>query len=285
MHIGAGKGWLMLPAAALLLATTVLGCAPAAVPITEAELGGASRLSGTVTEAGSTTLQPVAEKLAAEFKKMHPDANVVVQGGGSSVGVKSAAQGIVDMGAASRELKDSEKGTVQEHLLAKDAIAIVTHPSNKVSGLTKEQVQKIFAGEITRWGQVGGQSKEIHVVAREEGSGTRDAFQEMVMEKDVITKNAILQPSNGAVRTTIVGDGQAIGFLSFGYLDPSVKAVDIGGVAATVENAKAGKYPIVRPLFFLTKGQPHGLVKAFIDFCMSPEGNKIVEKEGYLSPE
>ncbi|MBN1368459.1 MAG: substrate-binding domain-containing protein, partial [Dehalococcoidales bacterium] len=138
-------------------------------------------LSGTITEAGSTTVQPVAEKLAGIFMNIHPKVNVVIQGGGSSVGVKSAAEGTVDIGAASRELKSSEVSTVVEHVLARDGIAIVTNSSQTVSNLTKEQVVQIFAGEITNWSEVGGSNSTITVVAREEGSGTRGAFEEMVM--------------------------------------------------------------------------------------------------------
>ena len=262
---------------ALLLIAVVL---PACSSSSSNSSGGTS---GTITEAGSTTVQPVAEKLAGAFKAKNPNVEIVIQGGGSSVGVKSAAEGTVDIGAASRELKDNEKGTVVPHLLARDGIAIVTAPGNSVTGLTKEQVKKIFMGEIKKWSEVGGTGAEIHVVAREEGSGTRAAFEEMVMGEEVITKTAILQPSNGAIRTTVTGDPNAIGFLSFGYIDQSVKALAIDGIEGTAANAKAGKYPIVRPLYFLTKSEPTGLVKAFLDFCTGPEGQKIVEEEGYLS--
>jgi phosphate transport system substrate-binding protein len=250
-----------------------------AVPLTLAGCSGNS--AKTITEAGSTTVQPLAEKWAQVFMTRNPDIQITIQGGGSSVGVKSAADGTVDIGAASREIKADEPALVK-HLLAKDGIAIVCHPDNSISGLTKEQIKEIYAGNITMWSEVGGPDKEIHVVAREEGSGTRAAFEEMVMGEDVITNTAILQPSNGAVRTTVSSDPQAIGFLSFGYLDSSVKAVTIGGVTATKENALNGTYPIVRPLYFLTKEQPTGIVKDFIDFCLGTEGQTIAEEEGYI---
>ena len=235
-----------------------------------------------ITEAGSTTVQPLAEKCARVFMSQNPDVTITIQGGGSSVGVKSADDGTVDIGAASRELKESEPALVT-HLLAKDGIAIACHPSNTITGLTKEQVKEIYAGNITNWSEVGGPDREIHIVAREEGSGTRTAFEEMVMSDDtLITKTAILQPSNGALRTTVSSDEQAIGFLSFGYLDSSVKSIPIDGVEATKENALNGSYPIVRPLYFLTKEQPTGAVKEFIDFCLSTDGQKIAEEEGYI---
>jgi phosphate transport system substrate-binding protein len=235
-----------------------------------------------ITEAGSTTVQPLAEKCAQTFMSQNPDISITIQGGGSSVGVKSADEGTVDIGAASRELKDSEPPLVK-HLLAKDGIAIVCHPSNSVAGLTKEQVKEIYGGTITKWSDVGGPDEDIHVVAREEGSGTRAAFEEMVMgEETLITETAILQPSNGALRTTVSSDPMAIGFLSFGYLDSSVKSLSVDGVEGTKENALNGSYPIVRPLYFLTKEQPTGIVKEFIDFCLSPEGQTIAEGEGYI---
>lgn len=251
-------------------------------PTTPTEPTTPSQLSGTITEAGSTTVQPLAEKFANDFMEMHPEVTVTIQGGGSSVGVKSADDGTVDIGAASRELKSSEPPLVK-HILCRDGIAIVTEPGNTVSGLSKDQVMQIFAGEITSWSQVGGPSEDIIVVAREEGSGTRAAFEEMVMDESLITNMAILQPSNGAVRTTVATTPNSIGFLSFGYLDASVKSLAVDGVEGTVENAKSGDYPIIRPLYFLTKEEPMGIVKVFLSFCLSSAGQAIAEGEGYIS--
>jgi phosphate transport system substrate-binding protein len=239
--------------------------------------------SGTkeITEAGSTTVQPLAQELADAFMAKNPDVRITIAGGGSSTGVTSVADGTVDIGAASRELKDSEKGMgLVVHVLARDGIAIVVHPTQTVSNLTEEQVKEIFEGGITNWSDIGGSDADINVVAREEGSGTRAAFEELVLgENPMITANAILQPSNGAVRTTVAGDPNSIGFLSFGYLDDSVKALSIGGVAGIVANAKNGTYPIVRPLLLLTKGEPEGVVKEFINYCLSSEGQAIVAKD------
>ena len=251
----------------LLTALTLTGCS-----------GGASN---TITEAGSTTVQPLAEKLAEAYRAKNPDINITIQGGGSSVGIKSCNDGTVDIGAASRELKSTEPNLIK-HLIARDGIAIVTHPSNPVTGLTKEQVRGIFSGNITKWSQVGGQNKEIHVIAREEGSGTRTAFEEMIMGDALVKASTILLPSSGAIRTAVSSDPQAMGFISFGYIDTSVKALTINSVAATAHNASDGTYPLVRPLYFLTKTQPTGLVKEFIDFCLGTEGQSIVAEEGYI---
>jgi phosphate transport system substrate-binding protein len=241
---------------------------------------------GTISLAGSTTVQPVAEKLGEAFMAKNPDVQIDVQGGGSSVGVKSAGEGTVDIGMASREIKDSEKTEFPEleiYTIARDGIAIVAHPGVAVDGLTKDQVRDIFSGVITNWNEVGGPDKAIVVVSREEGSGTRGAFEEMVMgEEAVIVDTAILQPSNGAVRTTVSTTEDSIAYLSFGYLDDGVKALAIDGVDATVANALNGTYPIVRPLNMLTNGEPAGEVKAFLDFVLSDAGQAIVEEEGYL---
>ncbi len=267
------KAWFLLPALIVVMALVVLaGC------------GGGT--AGTITTAGSTTVQPLAEKLARAFRQVNPDVQVTVSGGGSSVGVTACNAGTVDIGAISRELKADEPRLVK-HLLAKDGIAIVTSPGNTVTGLTKAEVRAIYGGTITNWNEVGGPNHSITVVAREEGSGTRAAFEEMVMDKPEpaleIVGSAILLPSNGSVKTAVAGDSYAIGFISMGLVDKDVKALAIDGVAATEENAKDGSYPIVRSLYFLTRDQPTGLVKDFIDYCLSLEGQAIVSDEGYIS--
>ena len=282
------KSLLVLPGLLVLsLLATVVGCqsTPTTVPVETTDGIG---LSGEITEAGSTTVQPLAEKLAEAFSAQHPEVEITVQGGGSSVGVKSAGEGTVDVGAASREVKESELQEFPDlviHTIARDGIAIVAHPDVLLNGLTTEQVRDIFAGEITNWSAVGGPDKPIVVVSREEGSGTRAAFEEMVMGKEgpPIVDRAILQPSNGAIRTTISTTPHSIGFLSFGYLDESVKTLAIDGVEATEANAASGDYPIVRPLNLLTKGEPAGVVKAWLDFIFSEEGQAIVVEEGYIA--
>jgi phosphate transport system substrate-binding protein len=247
-----------------------------------------SELTGTITESGSTTVQPLAEKLAGAFNVINPKVKIVIQGGGTAVGIKAANDGTVNIGAASRELTASEPA-LQKFILARDGIAIIVHPSNPVNDLTKAQIVDIFSGKITNWKDVGGPDKQIHVAAREEGSGTRTAFQDMVMGKDQagnvigIVKNAILQSSSGAIMQVVKSDAQSISFDSFGYVDSTVKVLSIGGVGASSENAKNGTYPIVRPLYFLTKDVPSGLVKTFLDFCQSDAAQKTIVSEGYIS--
>lgn len=244
---------------------------------------GGTGLSGTITEAGSTTIQPLAEKLAHDFTGKYPAVDVVIQGGGSSVGIKSTSDGTVDIGATSRDLQPPEEGNLEKFLLAYDGIAIIVNTQNNISGLTKQQVRDIFSGKITNWSQVGGTNKPIVVSAREEGSGTRAYFDETIMGKDLITDRAILEPSSGALVQVVAREPRAISFVSFGYLNDQVKALAIDGMIASEANAKNKIYPIVRPLYFLTRGQPQGLVKAFIDFCATAEAQAIVSEEGYIA--
>lgn len=238
-----------------------------------------------VEVAGSTTVQPLAERLAEAFEQMDSSVRITIQGGGSSVGVRSAADGTTDIGMASREVKDSEMADnpgLVIHTVARDGIAIIAHPDIPVDGLSMEQIRAIFSGDITRWNQVGGPGEMITVIAREEGSGTRAAFEEMLMGDALIALSAILLPSNGAIRTTVGTTPGSIGFLSFGYIDGSVKALAVDGIDATIENAVSGRYPVVRPLNMITNGQPSGAAARWLEFILGPQGQAIVVEEGYL---
>jgi phosphate transport system substrate-binding protein len=267
------KNKLLIFISTLVLVGMIAGCSAPSAPGTG--------LSGTITIAGSTTVQPLADKWASDFMSLNKGVTVTVNGGGTGVGIKSANDGTIDIGTASRELTSSDPALVK-YELCRDAIALVVAPSNKVAGLTKQQVIDIFSGKVTNWSQIGGDDKRIDVVAREEGSGTRTAFQDLVMGKTQIVNTAILQSSNGAIKTTLAADPNAIGFLSLGYIDKSVKPLSIDGVTATEANALNGTYPIVRPLYFLTKQPAIGLVKTFIDYCTGPEGQKVVVVDGYI---
>ncbi len=259
-------------------ASTATSTATATKTITES-----GELSGTITTGGSTTVQPLSEILAGAFMEIFPKVAITVTGGGSSVGVKSASEGTLDIGAVSRELKASEEGLgLVVSILAYDGIAVVTNAAQTVTDLTIEQIKRIYAGEITNWNEVGGSNEDIVVVSREEGSGTRAAFEELVMGTTLITASAILQSSTGALKTTVAGNRRAIGYISMGYLDSSVKALSINGVAGTEENAKNGSYPIVRPLIYVTLGEPTGIIKKYIDFCRGRAGQAIVA-EDYIS--
>jgi len=251
-------------------------------------------LAGQLQLAGSTTVQPLAEVLAEEFMAMYPDLSIDVQGGGSSVGVTSAGEGTADIGNSSRNIKDSEFETfpeLQVFTIAYDGIAVVVNPDVELPTLGEEQVRAIFSGEVTNFSEVGGSDAPITIVSREEGSGTRAAFEELVMEyKDEndetilapISENALLQQSNGQVRTVVAETPNTIGYLSFGFLDDSINGVAIDEVEPTVDNVKNSTYPIFRPLNMETNGDPSPLAQAFLDFILNSDGQAIVA-EDYIS--
>jgi phosphate transport system substrate-binding protein len=243
-------------------------------------------LSGQIQVAGSTTVQPLSEKLALAFMEFNPNLVIEVQGGGSSVGVTAAGEGTVNIGQVSREIKTSEFETfpnLQVFTIAFDGIAIVTHPDLELPSITLEQAKRIFGGEITNYAEVGGPDAEIIVVSREEGSGTRAAFDELVLESSEpelqMAETALLQQSNGQVRTTVATTPNAIGYLSFGFLDESVNLVEIDGFQPTVDNVLSGSYPVFRPLNLTTNGDPDELSQAFIDFILSNFGQVIVSED------
>lgn len=239
-----------------------------------------SGLSGSITISGSTSVMPLSEELGQAFMDEHPDVKINVAGGGSSAGIKAAQEGTADIGASSRELTESEQKNLHVYEIARDGIAIVVNPENPVTDLSLSQVAQIFAGEITNWKQVGGPDAPISVVTREDGSGTRDAFEEIVLgEGQRIQATAIIQNSTGAIINTINIDPNAIGYISIGSINDYVKPIKIDGVEPTEENVKTGNYRISRPFLYLTKEEPTGVVKAFIDWVLSPEGQEIVGEE------
>ncbi|MGQ9801216.1 MAG: phosphate ABC transporter substrate-binding protein [Candidatus Saccharicenans sp.] len=231
--------------------------------------------------AGSTSVQPFADKWAEVFMEKRPDMVVDVQGGGSSAGIQAVKTGAAQIGMSSRELKPDEMDLFEIEV-AHDGLAIIVHPDNPLDNLTIDQVKSIFVGEIGTWETLNGQKKPITVVVREEGSGTRGAFQEMVMGKSRITKKAIVQDSNGTVREIVSRDPNAIGFISLGLVNDRVKALALNGVAPSEEAILNKDYKLVRPFLFLTKEAPTGLAKEFIDFVLSPEIQELVHKEGLI---
>jgi phosphate transport system substrate-binding protein len=246
-------------------------------------LSGCSQKSDDViVVAGSTSVQPYAEVLAEEYMLLNSGTEIDIQGGGSSAGITAAQSGIADIGMSSRSLKDEEAGLWYVEI-ARDGLAVVVNPANPVQDLTLEQVRGIYAETITTWNEVGGSNEKIHVIAREEGSGTRSAFTDLVMGKTTeITPRAIVQDSNGAVRQLVADDPNAIGFISLGLVNDKVKALELGGIAATRENVENGSYELSRPFLFVSAAEPDGITKAFIDFVLSEEGQKILMNEGLI---
>jgi len=248
-------------------------------------------LKGSITLSGSTSVQPLTQVLADAFNEKNPDVKIDVQVGGSSTGVKNASTNASNIGNSSRELKEEEKGWgLTEYKIAIDGIAVVVNPKNAVVDLTKDQVVKIFKGEITNWKSVGGADKQIVVVSREAGSGTRGAFEELLplTGKDdkgnavSLVKETLIANENGVVKATVSSKEDAIGYLSIGYIDKTIKGVKLDSVDATAANILANKYALSRPFLMLTKGELKPEVKAFLDFILGDEGQKVVEAEGYI---
>jgi len=236
---------------------------------------------GSVIVAGSTSVQPYAEILAEEYAHFYPEHAVDVQGGGSSAGITAVESGAADIGMSSRKLSEKEQYLWSVEI-AKDGLAVIIHPANRLEDLTIEQVRGIYSGQYGGWNDVGGRDAKIHVVTREEGSGTRSAFEDLVMEDALIAPTAIVQDSNGAVRQLISNDPNAIGFISLGLVDSSVRALRLGGVEASWENITNGRYSLFRPFLFVTNGTPEGMAKAFIDYSLSAEGQRLLLNEGLV---
>ncbi len=236
--------------------------------------------SGTIV-AGSTSVQPYAEVLAEEYMILNPGSQIDIQGGGSSAGITAAQTESADIGMSSRGLKEEEK-SLWSIEIARDGLVLIVNPENPIQNLSLEQIRDIYMGTITEWSQVGGGTSKIHLIAREEGSGTRSAFTELVMGEEEITAKAIVQDSNGSVMQLVLGDPNAIGFISLGLVNDEVKALDIDGIEATAENIMNDSYLLARPFLYVSNVEPTGLAKNFIDFTLSLEGQQLLSDEGLV---
>jgi phosphate transport system substrate-binding protein len=239
---------------------------------------------------GSTTVLPISQACAEVFMDQNMDIDISVQGGGSGVGIASIIDGTCDIGNASRAIKEKEVDTAKEkgiepvaNVVARDAIAVVVNPANSVDGLTLEQIKAIYTGEFSNWSQVGGSDQEIVVISRDSASGTFEAFNELALDKEKVRPDALLQASNAAVATSVANTPGAIGYVGLGYVTAKIKAIEVNGIIPSKETVNSDTYPLARPLFMYTNGEPTGAVKEFIDFVMSEEGQKLVEENGYIS--
>ncbi|MGD0229580.1 MAG: phosphate ABC transporter substrate-binding protein [Syntrophorhabdales bacterium] len=242
---------------------------------------GSAKRQSEVTIAGSTSVMPFSEKLAQQFQIEWPRIAVDVQGGGSSAGIQACMNRTVDIGMSSRELKGDEL-VLKEIVICRDGIALVVHPKNPIKDITLEQVRAIYSGKLRNWRQLGWIDRNIDTVTREEGSGTRGAFEELVMGKTAINDSTMVQDSNGSVKEVVATDPYAIGYLSLGVVDAKVKALSVSGVAPTAGNIEAGTYGIVRPFLYLTMGEPSDAAHAFIAYVLSKDGQQMLKKEGLI---
>ena len=243
---------------------------------------GCQRSKAGITVAGSTSVEPFVELLAEEYMHLHPRSHIYVQGGGSSAGIEAVRSGAAHIGMSSRSLIGREK-SLYAVTIARDAIAIIVHPNNPVQNLSLAEVKDVFSGKIKNWKELGGADRTITLVTREEGSGTREAFQKLLMGKEEIALEALVQDSNGAIRQVVAGDPNAVGYISLGLVNEKVKALKISGTEPRLENIESGRYHLVRPFLFLFNGEPSGEAKSFLEFAMSPKAQNLLAREGLVT--
>jgi phosphate transport system substrate-binding protein len=245
---------------------------------------------------GSDTMLPLSQKTAEYFMKANPSETVTVTGGGSGVGISALLEGTTDIAQLSRKIKFDEKQKLQENgksvkevIAAYDALAVVIHPSNKVSDLTREQLEGIFIGKITNWKEIGGDDLKIIPYSRETSSGTYEFFKTSVLKKKNYVNGIMSMPATGAIIQSVSQTKGAIGYVGLAYLNKNVKAVSVsydGGktfAEPTVANAKNDSYPIVRPLYYYYIATSESKVKSFIDYVLSDKGQKIVSEIGFIT--
>jgi len=244
-----------------------------------------------VTVSGSSTVMPLAEAAAEEFNVQQKDYLVTVSAGGTGAGILGIAERKNDIALASREVTEDERqrfgDSFEEFLVGLDGISLAV--SDKVylagvKGLSRQQVRDIYSGNITNWKEVGGPDEDIYVISREEGSGTRDNFNEVVLgRRDAQTPGVDTVAMGGAeVKTAISGSYKAIGYLGFNYLGSGVAGIAFNGVMPNYENIKLDIYDLHRHLYFYTFGKPTDGAQAFIDFVQGPQGQRIAAKEGFI---
>lgn len=246
------------------------------------DVGCARKSSDHLTLAGSTSVQPVAEKWASAYERLHPTVVVTVQGGGSTAGIRAALSGAAQVGLSSRALTRQEQPSLRAIVVARDGIAVVVHPSNPLRSLSLGQLERIYAGTFRRWSNVGGRELSITAITREEGSGTRAAFESFVMAKTAIAASTLVQDSPGAVRQMVSHDPAAIGYISIGLVNPSVRALALDGVAPTEDTIDLGSYPLVRPFLFLVPPARTQKVDDFVAWVTGPAGRALARSEGLL---
>ncbi|MBE3596100.1 MAG: phosphate ABC transporter substrate-binding protein PstS family protein [Hydrogenibacillus sp.] len=275
--------------AAFLLAAYLAGAAEAVAQAPSATVKAAAELSGKITLSGSTAMQPLVEEAANLFMKKYPKVMITVQGGGSGTGLSQVAQGAVDIGNsdlyAEEKLKPEQAKDLVDHQVAVVAMAAVANPGVGVDNLSKQQLIDIFTGKIKNWKDVGGANQQIVLVNRPASSGTRATFKKYALDGKE-EASGIEEDSSGTVKKIVAETPGAIGYLALSYLDGSVKALKIDGVAPTKENVVTNRYKVWAYQHMYTKGKPDGVVAAFLDFMLNDPAvqgpNGLVVRSGYI---
>jgi len=244
---------------------------------------------------GSDTVLPLTQKEAEVYMKKNAGSSIMVTGGGSGVGISALLSGTTDIAQSSRSLKLDEKMKLndagkafKETIIAYDALAVIVNPANKITKLTREQLEGIFTGKITNWKEVGGDDNKIVVYSRETSSGTYEFFKEHVLNKKNYATSALLMPATGAIVQSVSQTKGAIGYVGLAYIEKSVKPIQVSYdkgktyVSPSVESAKSKKYPITRPLYYYYLASTEKTISPYVKFVLSAEGQKIVLQEGYV---
>ena len=246
--------------------------------------------AGQLVIKGSTTVLPIAQKVAEAYMAEHPGTKITISGGGSGNGIKAIVDGTTDIADSSRFIKDKEVALAVEKgvypvpfSVAYDCIVPVVHPSNSVQDLSLEQLKDIYQGKIKNWKQVGGPDRKIVVISRDTSSGTYEVWEGKVLKKERVYPGALLQASNGAVAQAVAKNPNAIGYIGLGYLNDTVKATSVNGIVGSTATTLNGTFPISRPLYMFTNKWPKDDVAKFINYILHPEkGQKLVEKAGFV---
>lgn len=263
---------------ALVIVLAACGRTPS-VPFTPTE----DSLTGKITFAGSTTMQPLVAKLGDEFRIIHPHVTLDIAAGGSAVGIKAIHDGTTDIGMASRALAQDEAQGINQFKVAIDVLAIIVHPDNPITKLTLGQLEDIYMGKLINWQELGGPDLVIIPVQRETSSGSRGAFDELVLQKQSATAaNLATSVTAGDEVASIAAKPGAIGYVGFGNLDNSTKVIAINGILPTQKTARNNSYPLIRPLIFMTGPLSQPLAKSFIEFALNSEGQKHIQDLGWV---
>ena len=254
-----------------------------------AMMSGMSFADQSIVIKGSTTVLPVAQGTLEAYMKANPGVQMSLSGGGSGEGIKALIDKTTDIATSSREIKKEEVALAETkgvkpvaHVVAYDAIIPVVHPKNKVKNLSIDQLSQIYQGKITNWKEVGGEDLKIVVISRDSSSGTFESWDHFVMKKAKVTPRAQMLASNGALVTAVAKNRYAIAYLGIGYVNKSVKPLQVNGITASIQTAMSKEYPLSRELYMYTNGEPEGDVAKYIAFVKSAEGQKIVAKEGFV---
>ncbi len=253
-------------------------------PVLSGELDAFKGEKGTLKISGGTAHIPVMKEAAQRIMSAYPGIQISIAAGGSGVGIKQVGEGLVNIGNSGRKPKDDEiaRYQLQMHQWAVDGVGVVVNPKNRVRALSKSQVADIFSGKITSWKAVGGDDRPINLYTRDEASGTREVFWEKALNKGKIAPGANVVVSNGAMKSAVSQDPYGIGYVSVGHIDRTVVPVSLDGVIPTIQTVKQGQYKIARGLYSNTKGRAGGLTIKFIDYLYTPEGQKLIQKHGFI---